>query len=342
VASAWVSPVTTKAGSRRFRVFYRLRWAASPKYAGSFKSRREANIRKAWVLGEIAAARVPDLSALTTAPTKAPTLRELAEAWQAARVDVSEGTMQTYRVALGRLLPRMGDAAGAELEPQHVADLVAELTDAGLRKQTIRKTVSVLAMILDHHGVQPNPARDPRVKMPREEKREVMPPSAADVLAVYRLLPSVYRLTLLVLDGTGMRVGELEPSPGRTWTSGAGAGAFAPRRRRRGRPGGSSLPPTCSRPSSPSARVPERPVFGGFGADRFRTALSRACTGAGVALFSPHDLRHRRVSLLHAQGLPWARIGEVVGHTDLMTTARTYTHVLSDEVEGDYEALLAP
>jgi integrase len=87
--------------------------------------------------------------------------------------------------------------------------------------------------------------------------------------------------------------------------------------------------------------VPDRPVFGGFGAERFRTALGRACRAAGIALFSPHDLRHRRVSLLRAQGLTWARIGEVVGHTVLMTTARMYTHVLSDEQELDYEELLA-
>jgi integrase len=47
------------------------------------------------------------------------------------------------------------------------------------------------------------------------------------------------------------------------------------------------------------------------------------------------------VSLLHAQGLSWARIGEFVGHTDLMTTARTYTHVLTDERELDYRSLIA-
>jgi hypothetical protein len=29
--------------------------------------------------------------------------------------------------------------------------------------------------------------------------------------------------------------------------------------------------------------------------------------------------------------MPWARIGELVGHDDLMTTARTYTHVVADE-----------
>jgi integrase len=56
--------------------------------------------------------------------------------------------------------------------------------------------------------------------------------------------------------------------------------------------------------------------------------------------FSPHDLRHRRVSSLHAQGLPWARIGERVGHADLVTAARTYTHVHGDEAELDYAALI--
>jgi integrase len=37
----------------------------------------------------------------------------------------------------------------------------------------------------------------------------------------------------------------------------------------------------------------------------------------------------------------WARIGEAVGHADLMTTARTYTHVLADELELDYATLFA-
>ena len=42
---------------------------------------------------------------------------------------------------------------------------------------------------------------------------------------------------------------------------------------------------------------------------------------------------------LHADGVPWARIGELVGHGDLVTTARTYTHVIGDEAELDYAAL---
>ena len=69
-----------------------------------------------------------------------------------------------------------------------------------------------LAMIFDHEDVQPNPARGAR--LPFEQKRELQPPTADHIEAVHRLLPSRYRLPLLVLDATGMRLGELE---GLTW-----------------------------------------------------------------------------------------------------------------------------
>jgi integrase len=87
-------------------------------------------------------------------------------------------------------------------------------------------------------------------------------------------------------------------------------------------------------------RIPERRLFQGFGGDRFRTTMTRACTAAGIPTFSPHDLRHRRISLLHLAGIPWARIGEHVGQRNLAVTANTYTHVLADEAELDYAGLL--
>jgi integrase len=58
--------------------------------------------------------------------------------------------------------------------------------------------------------VQPNPVRDPLVKLPRGERKEVNPPTAEHILAVHGLMPARYKLPLLVLDATGMRIGELE------------------------------------------------------------------------------------------------------------------------------------
>jgi hypothetical protein len=59
-----------------------------------------------------------------------------------------------------------------------------------------------------------------------------------------------------------------------------------------------------------------------------------------VPAFSPHDLRHRRISLLHLAGVPWSRIGKHVGQRNLAVTANTYSHVLTDEAELDYAELL--
>jgi integrase len=344
--SAWLEKRPTRDGDTRWCVRFRVGGRESvPRRAGTFKTQRDALARKAWVLGELSAMRVPDVDRSTSHATESATVADLAERWRVSRVDVSEGTMQTYRVAIGRLKDHLGSPIGERLDAQTVADLVAELHDEGLRKQTIRKTVNVLAMILDHAGITPNPARDKlTVRMPREERREVQPPTAEHVEAVVRLLPSRYRLPALVLDATGMRVGELEAL---TWGD-----MDEPRGRWR-------VPMSASKtgrarwiepPAGLYAAVVElvprddrhqdRRVFDYMTADRLRTAIAKACRAAAVPAFSPHDLRHRRVSLLHLGGMPWARIGELVGHDDLMTTARTYTHVVASEGELDYAVLL--
>jgi integrase len=56
-------------------------------------------------------------------------------------------------------------------------------------------------------------------------------------------------------------------------------------------------------------RDPEARLFPGSSADALRTAIAKACKAEGIPTFSPHDLRHRRISLLHLSGVPWARIG---------------------------------
>jgi integrase len=64
-------------------------------------------------------------------------------------------------------------------------------------------------------------------------------------------------------------------------------------------------------------------VFAGFAASRLRTSIARACRAAAVPLFSPHDLRHRGISLLHLGGVPWARIGEAMGESGVTVAAGT-------------------
>jgi integrase len=306
---------------------------------------REATIRRNWIAGELAAMRVPDLSALA-APKAALTLSEAAERWRESRVDVAESTRVLHRVALGRVLPILGKRPVDELVPADVADLVARLHETGYKRETISKSVTALAQVLDHAGVEPNPARDKRhVKLPREERAEHEPPTAEHVEAVHRLLPKVHRLPLLWLDWSGARVGSIDAVRVADYDE--------PRRRVRLRASVSKtrralwveLPDVLADALEAALgpredRDPGARLFAGSGADALRTSIGKACKALGIPTFSPHDLRHRRISLLHRQGRTWAEIGALVGQRSARVTSDVYTHVLLDDRELDYAKLL--
>jgi hypothetical protein len=63
--------------------------------------------------------------------------------------------------------------------------MVAELAKAGRKRETIRKSVKYLAAVLEEAGVDPNPARDRRVRLPHEEPTEIDPPATEHVEAVF-------------------------------------------------------------------------------------------------------------------------------------------------------------
>ena len=59
--------------------------------------------------------------------------------------------------------------------------------------------------------------------------------------------------------------------------------------------------------------------------------MTRACQRAGVAAYSPHDLRHRWISVQVARGVPVTDICAHVGHANKALTLDTYSHVLIDD-----------
>lgn len=346
--SAWIERRTTPAGTLRHLVRFTLGGrGARSRYAGSFKTAREAQIRKHWIIGELAALRVPDLTILREPEEpQIVSISEAGDAWLATRIDVAESTKVRNGVELDRIRRLIGSVAVDALTPEQVAMFVTDLAGESYSRSTIRKTLQTLAMILDRERIDPNPCRDKQVKLPREEAEELNPPTAAHVETVHRLLPSKHRLALLWLDWSGARVGSID---------GLLVGDYdEPRRRIRLRKAITKtrkalwvdLHPALAGAIEASLgpredRDPEARLFAGSGADALRTAIAKACRAAAIPLFSPHDLRHRRISLLHLGGMPWARIGEFVGQRSLSVTADTYTHVLSDETELDYASLVA-
>ncbi len=84
-----------------------------------------------------------------------------------------------------RIEPTLGSRDVNKLTVADASGLVSELHDAGLARETIRKSLSTLKMALDFAGVQPNPARDKSIRLPREDVEELTPPTAAHLLAVH-------------------------------------------------------------------------------------------------------------------------------------------------------------
>lgn len=241
----------------------------------------------------------------------------------------------------------LGSRRVDEITPADVVELVSALHAAGRKRETIRKSLTVLAQVLDYAGVKENPVRDRvHVRLPREERHEPTPPTADQIEAVLALMPRRYALAVLVLDATGMRVGELEEKglrcgdldePNTRWRI-----RRAVEKGRRGR--WVSLPPDLFAAVIETLppredRDPDQPVFPGLTQERLRTAIARACRASGTPTWSPHDLRHRRISLWHRQGETWALIGARVGQRCLSVTADTYTHVLLVGRELDHEQL---
>jgi integrase len=333
--SAWV-----RKRGKRYRVEYRLGGRESSiRYAGTFERKGDALDRRAWVVGEMAAMRVPDVRLVTTATVV--TLATVAERWRVSRISVSDGTRATHVVNVGRIIPVLGATPPAAITKADVAGLVAKLHEDGLARESIRKTIATLAMVLDHAEVAPNPARG--VELPERQHEDVNPPTALHVEAVLAAIPSAYRLPTLVLDATGLRVGELERLTWGDVDEHDGRLLIAAARTKTRRARWVDVPDVLFDHVVELVPREDRDlasqVFDGLGADRFRTSLTRACKATGTPHFHPHDLRHRRATLWHLSGVPAAQAAGWLGHS-AQEHLRTYAHVMLDRTELDYSKLL--
>jgi integrase len=269
----------------------------------------------------------------------------VATRWQASRQDVREATAIQHRTSLSHVNRLLGDRPYDSIDWQDVQRMIDTLAGENRARESIRKARTALGMVMDYAAVSPNPARDKRIKLPLSEPDEVEPPDAAAVEAAAWLLAPKYLLGLLALDATGARVGELAAATIGDLDESRMAWLVRAKIAKTRRARWVELPEerfrvVVGRLPAREDRDPEVPLFAIGSTDRLRMAIARACRDAGVPVFSPHDLRHRRISLLHHQGVSWAEIGGRVGQRNISTTADTYTHVLMDYREVDRSNLL--
>jgi integrase len=232
-----------------------------------------------------------------------------------------------------------------KLTHEDVADLIAALTEAKYKRETIKKTRDALAMVLDFHSVEPNPARDRRVKLPRERRPHIDPPLAEHVEAVSRAMPPRHVLPLLILDVSGARVGELETATVGDLDEQRRSIRVRPTFEKNERYRYLDLPDDLF--AALTATLPPRedrdlgaPLFPDLTDARLRVAITRACKATGTPHFSPHGLRRRRGSLHYKRTGSLADVAELLGDSKRVA-ADHYMYALTDYREVDRAAVLS-
>lgn len=286
--------------------------------------------------------------------------------WLKSRAQLRPESMRRYRDSVNlHLTPELGRIALSKLTPMQVEGAYARLAARGLSGTTVQLAHGVLRKALGDavkRGlVQRNVASHDLIDAPKRstgEMRTLTLDEAARLLAAAEgdALEAFYVLALT----TGMRLGELQAL---RWSS-----VDIERRRVRvvatltgivdGEPVlGEPKTDKSKRTIHLSARaaealrshrtrqVEQRLAAGAVWRDRgfvFSTGTGHPLDGNNVRVrsFAPllaraglpamrfHDLRHTAATLLMAEGVPIKAASEMLGHSDITTTLRVYSHVL--------------
>jgi integrase len=354
MASVFITRRRTKSGPR-YVVRYQIGRAWPIVHAGSFKTTKEAKLRRDVIAGWLAAGLNPaeQLRAIGDSPesVKREALQQVSQRFEASLVHLSPKGRKNVKSHLPRILAAFGDRDPRSITFGEIQDWIGANTqgpenESGLKPSSLSRYFATLRQLLDFGGVDPNPAGDKRVKLPQIVEEEVDPPTAKQTLAILQRVGPRWTLPLVVLEQTAMRAGEAEKL---AWgdVDVAESKFRLPRRSTKSkRPRWVQVPRwlmECITATCPlEDRTTERRVFPRFTVDGAEKAMRAACKAAEIPGFSPHDLRHRRTTIWHHEGVPTKALADRVGHVDATITLNRYSHVLDPgEVrQTSLEALL--
>jgi integrase len=219
-------------------------------------------------------------------------------------------------------------------------------------------TAQVFAAAVDDRVIAASPCR--RIRLPKGDGGEVVPPTVEQVAAVADAIGERWRALVVVLAGSGLRIGELRGlhvedvdflrRTIRVERQRLQSGSLAP------------LKSSSSRRSVPVGQVvidalaahlaaypTDGPLFvdelgDALGYGRWKRLLATAATEAGVEV-TAHSFRHFFASALIAGGASVNQVQTVLGHASAVITLRTYAHLWpgdEDRTRNVMDAALGP
>lgn len=281
--------------------------------------------------------------------------------WQPTRTNISASTrVRDEALIRNHVTPKLGDVPIGQLQPVHISQWVASLTDEGLAPATIRKAYQLLAAALTSavdNGLLPiTPCR--KVKLPKLVTPEMRILEPGDIDALAEVIDGQYRAMVLAAAYTGLRFGELcalraeridflrkSVRVEESLSEVRGEFVFkAPKSKASRRTVSASgflvdeLAQHLATYPDSSGLVFTAQMGGPIRRTNFRRRIWKPAVAASVG--EPctfHDLRHTHAAILIAQGEHPKVIQERLGRASIKTTLDTYGHLFDglDEAAAD-------
>lgn len=285
-----------------------------------------------------------------------------AAAWEAVQVS-SEGTKRVVDNALRlHLLPALGSHPMATVRPTTVQGFVKELEAKGLAPGSIRNiydiTARLFASAVDDRVIASSPCR--KIRLPKGDGAEVEIPTVEEVAAVADAMGEQWRSLVVVLSGSGLRIGELlglqvadvdflrrTISVERQRLQSGHLGPLKSKASRRTVPVGQVVIDELA------AHLSKYPTTGALFVDEFgepvqywrwKKLLAHATAATGIDV-TAHSFRHFTASALIAGGASVKQVQTMLGHASAVITLRTYAHLWpgdEDRTRNVLDAALSP
>jgi len=317
----------------------------------TFATRREAEAHRNRIGQELDTGSYLDVSRGRV------TVREYGEAWRAIQVWRPGTQERVDSVLRNHIYPTFGDHRLAAIRPTHVQAWIKKL-EATLAPATVKivhtNFSSLMKAAVVDEAIRSNPCHG--IDLPETHEVEVVPPTVGQVHAIYDHIFGLYRVTVRLASGLGLRSGEVrgltvdrvdflrrtvKVDRQAVEVRGAGMGFGPPKTKASNR--------TIPLPDSVAedmARHIARYGLGDHGAivhseagrmvrrgqlaAVLHTAVARAAqagTAMPVAPMRPHHLRHFYASMLIDEGLHPKVIQKRLGHKSITETMDTYGHL---------------